>query len=103
MAVSIFTRSILDACKDPDTKAVALGSDRRVARRITRLTGFRFRVLPERGGCRRPRLYELLTRLERPVRLSVQDQQLVAEALINPPEPTPALRRAFERRFDKEQ
>ena len=31
------------------------------------------------------------------IRLSVEDQRLVAEALLNPPEPTPALRRAFER------
>jgi uncharacterized protein (DUF1778 family) len=31
------------------------------------------------------------------IRLSVEDQRLIAEALLNPPEPTPALRRAFER------
>jgi uncharacterized protein (DUF1778 family) len=30
------------------------------------------------------------------VRLSVEDQRLVAEALLNPPEPTPALRKAFQ-------
>lgn len=30
------------------------------------------------------------------IRLSVEDQRTIAEALINPPEPTPALRRAFE-------
>lgn len=30
------------------------------------------------------------------IRLSVEDQRAVAEALINPPEPTPGLRRAFE-------
>jgi uncharacterized protein (DUF1778 family) len=30
------------------------------------------------------------------IRLSVEDQRLIAEALINPPEPTPALIRAFE-------
>ena len=30
--------------------------------------------------------------------LSVEDQRLVAEAIINPPEPSPALIRAFERR-----
>jgi uncharacterized protein (DUF1778 family) len=32
------------------------------------------------------------------IRLSVQDQRRVAEAILHPPEPTPALRRAFERR-----
>ena len=31
------------------------------------------------------------------VRLSVEDQQWFAEAILNPPEPAPALRRAFER------
>jgi uncharacterized protein (DUF1778 family) len=31
------------------------------------------------------------------VRLSVNDQRLFAESLLNPPEPTPALRRAFEK------
>jgi uncharacterized protein (DUF1778 family) len=30
------------------------------------------------------------------IRLSVEDQRLIAEALINPPEPNDALRRAFE-------
>ncbi len=30
------------------------------------------------------------------IRLSVEDQRAFAEALLNPPEPTPALRRAFE-------
>jgi uncharacterized protein (DUF1778 family) len=30
------------------------------------------------------------------IRLSVEDQRAVAEALINPPEATPGLRRAFE-------
>jgi uncharacterized protein (DUF1778 family) len=30
------------------------------------------------------------------IRLSVEDQHRVAEALLNPPEPTPALRKAFE-------
>jgi uncharacterized protein (DUF1778 family) len=30
------------------------------------------------------------------IRLSVEDQRLIAEALLNPPEPTPALRKAFE-------
>ena len=32
------------------------------------------------------------------VRLSVEDQRIFAESILNPPEPTPALRRAFERR-----
>ena len=38
------------------------------------------------------------------IRLSVEDQRLIAEALLNPPEPTPALRKAFEhhRRLIKE-
>jgi uncharacterized protein (DUF1778 family) len=31
------------------------------------------------------------------VRVSVEDQRAFAEAIINPPEPTPALRRAFRR------
>jgi uncharacterized protein (DUF1778 family) len=30
------------------------------------------------------------------IRLSVEDQRIFAEAIINPPEPTPALRRAKE-------
>ncbi|MBI1353172.1 MAG: DUF1778 domain-containing protein [Acidobacteria bacterium] len=32
------------------------------------------------------------------VRLSLEDQRRVADALLDPPEPAPALRRAFERR-----
>ena len=32
------------------------------------------------------------------LRLSLEDQRRVAEAVLNAPEPTPALRRAFERR-----
>jgi len=32
------------------------------------------------------------------IRLSVKDQRQLVEMLLNPPEPTPALRRAFERR-----
>lgn len=32
------------------------------------------------------------------VRLSVEDQRRFAEAILNPPKPTPALRRAFKRR-----
>ncbi|MFN0167560.1 MAG: DUF1778 domain-containing protein [Bryobacteraceae bacterium] len=32
------------------------------------------------------------------VRLSVEDQRLIAEAILNPPEPTTTLRRAFRRR-----
>ena len=32
------------------------------------------------------------------IRLSVQDQRKMAEALLNPPEPTPALKKAFRRR-----
>ena len=32
------------------------------------------------------------------IRLSRADQRQLAESLLNPPEPTPALRRAFERR-----
>jgi len=31
------------------------------------------------------------------LRLSVEDQRRFAEAILNPPEPTPALRRAFAR------
>lgn len=31
------------------------------------------------------------------IRLSVEDQRSFAEAILNPPEPTPALRRAFRR------
>jgi uncharacterized protein (DUF1778 family) len=34
------------------------------------------------------------------VRLSVADQRAFAEAIVNPPEPTPALRRAFRRHRD---
>ena len=34
------------------------------------------------------------------VRLSVADQQCFAQALLNPPEPAPAMRRAFARRAD---
>jgi len=34
------------------------------------------------------------------VRLSVEDQRQLAEAILNPLEPTPALRRAFARRQD---
>ena len=32
------------------------------------------------------------------IRLSVEDQRQVADAILNPPGPTPALRRAFKRR-----
>jgi len=32
------------------------------------------------------------------IRLSVEDQRWVAEAILNPPKPTPSLRRAFRRR-----
>lgn len=32
------------------------------------------------------------------LRLSAEDQRQIAAAILNPPEPTPALRRAFERR-----
>jgi uncharacterized protein (DUF1778 family) len=32
------------------------------------------------------------------IRLSVEDQRQIAEALLNPPEPAPALKKAFERR-----
>lgn len=31
------------------------------------------------------------------IRLSVEDQRIFAEAILNPPEPAPALRRAFRR------
>lgn len=34
------------------------------------------------------------------IRLSVEDQRAFAEAILNPPEPTPALRRAFRRHRD---
>jgi uncharacterized protein (DUF1778 family) len=34
------------------------------------------------------------------IRLSVEDQRQLAEAILNPPEPTPALRRAFARRHE---
>jgi uncharacterized protein (DUF1778 family) len=34
------------------------------------------------------------------IRLSVEDQRQIADALLNPPEPTPALRRAIRRRYD---
>ena len=33
------------------------------------------------------------------VRLSVEDQRLIANAILNPPKPSPALRRAFARRL----
>jgi uncharacterized protein (DUF1778 family) len=32
------------------------------------------------------------------LRLSVEDQRIIAEAILNPPEPSPALIRAFQRR-----
>ncbi len=32
------------------------------------------------------------------IRLSVEDQKQIAEALLNPPEPTRALKKAFRRR-----
>ena len=32
------------------------------------------------------------------LRLSVEDQRQIAEAILNPPKPAPALRRAFKRR-----
>jgi uncharacterized protein (DUF1778 family) len=32
------------------------------------------------------------------LRLSVEDQRIVAEAILNPPDPSPALIRAFQRR-----
>src|ERR1700752_2117186 len=31
------------------------------------------------------------------IRLSIEDQRQIAEAILNPPEPTPALRKAFRR------
>jgi uncharacterized protein (DUF1778 family) len=34
------------------------------------------------------------------IRLSLEDQRAFAEAILNPPEPTAALRRAFRRRND---
>ncbi len=34
------------------------------------------------------------------IRLSLEDQRRVSEAILNPPEPTPALRRAFQRHRD---
>jgi uncharacterized protein (DUF1778 family) len=34
------------------------------------------------------------------IRLSVEDQHAFAEAILSPPEPTPALRRAFRRHRD---
>ncbi len=34
------------------------------------------------------------------IRLSIEDQRQIAKALLNPPRPTPALRRAFQRRRD---
>jgi uncharacterized protein (DUF1778 family) len=34
------------------------------------------------------------------IRLSVEDQRQIAEAILNPPEPAPALRRAFARRHE---
>lgn len=34
------------------------------------------------------------------IRLSAEDQRLIAAAILNPPEPTPALRRAFQRRHE---
>jgi uncharacterized protein (DUF1778 family) len=32
------------------------------------------------------------------IRLPVEDQRQLTEAILNPPDPTPTLRRAFERR-----
>jgi uncharacterized protein (DUF1778 family) len=32
------------------------------------------------------------------IRLSIEGQRQIAEAILNPPEPTPALRKAFHRR-----
>lgn len=32
------------------------------------------------------------------IRISTEDQRLLAKAILNPPEPSPALRRAFKRR-----
>lgn len=37
---------------------------------------------------------------EQVIRLSLEDQQAFVEAILNPPEPTPALRRAFRRHRD---
>jgi len=34
------------------------------------------------------------------LRLSAEDQRLIATAILNPPEPSPALRRAFQRRHE---
>ena len=34
------------------------------------------------------------------IRLSLEGQRQIAEAILNPPEPSPALRRAFDRRRD---
>ena len=34
------------------------------------------------------------------IRLSLEDQRRVSEAILSPPEPTPALRRAFKRHRD---
>jgi uncharacterized protein (DUF1778 family) len=34
------------------------------------------------------------------VKLSIEDQRAFAEAILNPPEPAPALRRAFRRHHD---
>jgi len=34
------------------------------------------------------------------IRLSVDDQRLFAESILNPPEPTDALRHAFEKRWE---
>ena len=34
------------------------------------------------------------------IRLSAEDQRQIAAAILNPPEPTPALRRAFQRRHE---
>ncbi len=34
------------------------------------------------------------------IRLSAGDQRLIAAAILNPPEPTPALRRALQRRHE---
>jgi uncharacterized protein (DUF1778 family) len=35
-----------------------------------------------------------------PVRLSAEDQLRIAEAILDPPPPTPALRKAFQRRTE---
>jgi uncharacterized protein (DUF1778 family) len=52
---------------------------------------------------RTPRSEALISSLEETeiIRLSVEDQRLLADALLNPPEPVPALVRAIEqyRRF----